>query len=179
MEGTLHAIGSAMKRNSDLDSRGEYLLFRRLLGKHWCLLVDRVELRRLDWAALIDGLTNDVDDSAERLGADGDSDGVASIHDRLSTHETLSGVESDRSHVVSTQVLGDLENETVTSALHLESIENGGKFTLELHVDDSTDNLGNLSSGAAKESYTRRQRNFDAKWFGSNNRGNFVEKIII
>ena len=118
--------------------------------------MDGESLVSADGAALIDGLTNDVDDSAERLGADGDSDGVASIHDRLSTHETLSGVESDRSHVVSTQVLGDLENETVTSALHLESIENGGKFTLELHVDDSTDNLGNLSSGAAKESYTRR-----------------------
>ena len=118
--------------------------------------MDGESLVSADGAALIDGLTNDVDDSAERLGADGDSDGVASIHDRLSTHETLSGVESNRSHVVSTQVLGDLENETVTSALHLESIENGGKFTLELHVDDSTDNLGNLSSGAAKESYTRR-----------------------
>ena len=118
--------------------------------------MDGESLVSADGAALIDGLTNDVDDSAECLWADGHTDRVASVLDGLSTHETLCGVESDSSHVVSTQVLGDLENETMSSALYLESIENGRKFTLELHVDDSTNDLGNLSSGGAKESYTRR-----------------------
>ena len=112
--------------------------------------MDGESLVSADGAALIDGLTNDVDDSAERLGADGDSDGVASIHDRLSTHETLSGVERDGAHVVATQVLGDLEDEAVLGALNFERVENRRKLTLELHIDDGANDLRNLARSRAE-----------------------------
>ena len=51
---------------------------------------------------LIDGLTDDVDDSAESLGTDGNLDGVTGVLDGLTTNETLCGVQSDGTHVVTT-----------------------------------------------------------------------------
>lgn len=101
-------------------------------------------------AALINRLTDNVDDSAESFGANRHHDGITSVLDGLSTDETLSGVESDGAHVVSTQVLGDLEDEAVLGALNFECIHDRGKFTFELHIDDGTDNLGNLSGGGAE-----------------------------
>ena len=135
----------------------EELLTGTLLLERGSLSMDRESLVSADGAALIDRLTNHIDDSAESLGADGHLNGVASVNDWLATHETFGGVESDGSHVVTTQMLGDLEDEAVLGALNLKSVENGRKFTLELHIDDGTNNLGNLSSGAAEESYITLQ----------------------
>ena len=42
-------------------------------------------------------------------------------------------------------MLGDLEDETVLSAVDLKSVEDGGEVTVELDVDDGTNNLGNSS----------------------------------
>jgi len=107
-----------------------------------------------DWTTLIDGLTNDIDDSAESLGTDGHLDGITGISDGLTTDETFSGVQSDGTDVVATQMLGDFENESVGSAFDLEGIENRRKFTLKFDVDDGTDNLGNFSSGGREATYT-------------------------
>ena len=115
--------------------------------------MDRKSLAGADGTTLVNGLTNDIDDAAESLGTDGNSNGSASVLNGLSTHETLSGVESDGTHVVATQMLGDLKDETVIGFLNLKSVENGREFAFELHIDDGTDNLGNLSSGGAKASY--------------------------
>jgi hypothetical protein len=40
-------------------------------------------------------------------------------------------------------MLGDFEDETVLSAVDLESIQNGRKLTVELDIDDGTNDLGN------------------------------------
>ena len=121
-----------------------------LLLEGWRLSMDGEVLVGADWATLVDGLTDNVDDSAEGLRTDGHFDGIASVLDGLTTHETFSGVESDGTHVVATQMLGDLENESVLSALDFESIHDRGKFTFELHVDDGTDDLGNFTSSGAE-----------------------------
>ena len=73
----------------------------------------------LDWTTLIDWLTNDIDDATESAWTDWHLNGVAGVLDGLATHETLSGVKSDGAHVVATQMLGDLEDETVLSSLDL------------------------------------------------------------
>ena len=112
--------------------------------------MDGQEALGVDGATLVDGLADDIDDSAEGAGTDGNLNGIASVDDGLATHETLSGVQSDGAHVVATQVLGDFENETVLGTLDLESIENGWKFTFELDVDDGTNDLGNFSGGGAE-----------------------------
>ena len=96
-------------------------------------------------ATLVDGLTNDVDNAAESLGADGNQNGVAGVHDGLATDETLGGVQSDGTHVVTTEMLSDLEHESVLGTLNFESVENRGELARELHVNDGTNNLRNLS----------------------------------
>ena len=42
-------------------------------------------------------------------------------------------------------MLSDLEDESVGDSLHLKSVQNGRKVSLELHVDDGTDDLWDLS----------------------------------
>ena len=75
--------------------------------------MDGQELGGTNWTTLIDGLTDNVDDSSKSLGTDGHFNGVASVGDGLSANKTLSGIESDGTHVVATQMLGDFKNESV------------------------------------------------------------------
>jgi hypothetical protein len=75
----------------------------------------------------------------------------------LSTNETVGGVQGDGSDVIATKMLGDLKHETVLSPLDLKSIQNGGKITIELDVDDGTNDLRNFAScsfNCGEESYT-------------------------
>lgn len=116
--------------------------------------MDGAVLVRGDGTTLVDRLADNVNDSAESLGADGDQDGVAGVLDGLAADETFGGVEGDGAHVVATEMLGDLEHEAVLRALHFKSVENGGELTVELHIDDSTNNLRNLSVGRSKTTYS-------------------------
>ena len=109
--------------------------------------MDRSVLVSFDGATLINGLTNDINDSSESLGADGHENGGASVVHGLATDETFSGVESDGSDVVTAEMLSDLEDESVLDTLNFKGVKNWGKLTFELHVDDGTNDLGNLSTG--------------------------------
>jgi hypothetical protein len=40
-------------------------------------------------------------------------------------------------------MLGNFEDETVLGSVDLKSFENGGEVTVELDIDDGTNNLGN------------------------------------
>jgi len=97
-----------------------------------------------DGALLIDGLADNVDDSAEGLGADGDPDRIASVQHFLAADQALGGVERDGAHVAAAQVLRDLQNQTVAGALHLQRVEDGGQCAFELNIDDGADDLGDL-----------------------------------
>jgi hypothetical protein len=134
----------------------EDLSTRTLVHEGGGISVNRAVLVGVDGAALVDGLTNHVDDSAESLGADGHENGCAGIGHGLATHEAFGGVQSDGSHVVATEMLGDLEHESVFSSVDLKSVENWGQSTLELHVHDGTNNLRNLSfsDSSAEATYT-------------------------
>lgn len=74
--------------------------------------------------SLVDRLSNNVDDSAEGLGADGHHDGVAGVIDFLATDESFCGVQGNRAHVVATQMLGDLQNQAVGSSSDFERVQN-------------------------------------------------------
>ena len=100
----------------------------------------------VDGSHLVDGLTNDVDDAAESTSANGHLNGSASVNDTLASDETLSGIEGNGAHVVTTQMLGDLQHESAIDALDLEGVENGGQVTLELHIDDGTNDLRDLAT---------------------------------
>lgn len=119
--------------------------------------MDGSELVGSDGATLVNGLTNHIDNSAESFGADGHQNGGTGVVDGLSTDKTFSGVQSNSSDVVTTQVLSDLEHESVLHTLDFKSVENRRESTLELHVDDGTNNLRNLSlcDPCAEATYTR------------------------
>ena len=76
----------------------------------------------LNWTLLVNWFSNNIDNSTEGLGTDGYQNGGSDITDLLSSHETLSGVEGNSADVVSSEMLGDLENETVGAVLDLEGI---------------------------------------------------------
>ena len=82
------------------------------------------ELIGVDWATLIDGLTNHINDSSEGLRSDGDHDRALHVLDLLATDKTFSRVERNSAHVVTTEMLGNFEDETIVGALDLEGIEN-------------------------------------------------------
>jgi hypothetical protein len=125
------------------------------LHKRRGISVDGTELVSEDRTAFVNGLANNVDNSTESLGADGHHNGGTGIGNGLATNETLSRVHSNGTHVVSTQVLGDLKDEDLFSIMDAQGIENGGEGALELDVDDGTNNLGNLSSSRGKAAYRR------------------------
>lgn len=136
----------------------EHISAGTLVLERWRVSVNGQVLVGVNGAALIDGLTDHVDDSAQSFGADGHLDGSTSVDHSLSSDQTLSGVESDGPHVVSSKMLGDLENESVASALDLKRIENGRKLAGELHVHDGTNDLGNFSVGRGEGPFTDNVR---------------------
>lgn len=42
-----------------------------------------------NWSSLVNGFTNDIDDASQRLGADGDADGGASVNALLASDQTF------------------------------------------------------------------------------------------
>lgn len=123
-----------------------------LVLERWRVSVNWKVFVGIDWSTLIDWLADNVDDSAESAGTDWNLNWGTSVADSLSSDETLGRVKSDSTDVVTTQMLGDFENESVASSLNLKSIENWWESAAELHIDDGTDNLGNLSSGGSRRS---------------------------
>lgn len=90
---------------------------------------------------LVNGLSNDIHDSAETSLSNGHLNWKPGVSDFLSSDESLSGIQSNSSDVVSSQVLGDFQDKSMLSTLNLEGIVNGWKLTVELDIDDGTNNL--------------------------------------
>jgi len=120
-------------------SAGALLLERRRVS------MNRSEFGGFDGTTLVDGLTDNINDSSKSLWADRDHDGVTRVDNFLTSDEALRGVESDGAHIVSAQVLRHLQDKTVFGALNFESVQNRGQCALELHVHNSANNLGNFS----------------------------------
>lgn len=108
--------------------------------------MDRAVRIRLNRAAFIDGLTNDVQDTSKRAVTDRDGDGSTRVDDLLATDETLSTVHGNATNGVFTKVLGNLKNESVTTLhiLNLKSVEDsrevlGSEVNVNNGTDDGTD----------------------------------------
>jgi hypothetical protein len=146
----LTTLGVWAQKIDNLNTGDKKLLSGTLLFEGGRLSVDGKEFGGFDWTALIDGLTDHINDSAESFLADRDFNGILSVSDGLSTNQALRRVQSNGAHVIASQVLGDLKDEAVRGALNLERIENRRKFTFELYIDDGADHLGNLTGGGAE-----------------------------
>ena len=76
------------KKIDDLDTSLENFGSGRLVNEFGSFSVNGEELLGLDGTTLIDGLTNDVDDTAKDFLTDGNGDGSTSVNDLLATDET-------------------------------------------------------------------------------------------
>ena len=119
---------------------------RTLILEGWSISVDRKHTLGVNWTLLIDWLSNNIHNSSKSLWSDWNHNWRSSISDFLTSNETLSRIQSDSSDVVTTQVLGDLKNKSVFSTNDLKGVKNLRKVTLELDIDDGTDDLRDLSN---------------------------------
>ena len=99
------------------------------------------EFVRVDWAFFINRFSDDIHDSSKCSVADGNFDGIFCVNNRLSSDQSLGGVQRDGAYVVAAQMLSHLKDEAVISSLHLECIKNWREFTLKLYIDDGSNNL--------------------------------------
>ena len=76
----------------DLDTGLQDLSGSRLVDERRGVSVDGRKLDALDGTTLVNGLANDVHDTAESRSADGDTDGGTGVDDLLATNETLGTV---------------------------------------------------------------------------------------
>ena len=141
----------------DLDTGLQDLGSGRLVDERGGVRVDGGELDALDGTTLVNGLANDVHDTAEGRGADGDTNGSTSVNDLLATDETLGTVHGNGPDRVLTKVGSDLEDETTTVEVNdLERVENGRKsLSLELNIDDSTNDGLYVAGRASRLSRVR------------------------
>merc|ERR1719481_926450 len=87
-ETNLSSLGVGGKEIDNLDASDKNLLLDAHVLEFWSLSVDGLSLVSGNGTPLINGLTNDVDDSAKSLRTDRDHDGVASVIDDLASDQT-------------------------------------------------------------------------------------------
>ena len=129
------------KQIDDLDTSDQKLGSSTLILEGGGISMDWQVLVCLDWASLIDWLSDDIDNSAEGLWSDWHHNRSSSISDFLTSNESFSRIQGNGTHVVSTEMLSDLKDESIVDSLDLEGIQNWRKVALELHIDDGTNDL--------------------------------------
>jgi hypothetical protein len=128
----------------DLDTGLQDLGLGRLVDELRRVGVDRRLLDTLDGSSLVDGLTNDVHDSTQGGGTDGDLDRRTSVNDFLSSDKTIGTVHGNGSDSVLSEMLSDLEHKSSLSIglageLDLESVQDRGEVVrVEVDIDDGT-----------------------------------------
>ena len=140
-ETNLTTTGVGGKKVDDLDTGLENLGLGGLVNERGGLDVNGGDLGALDGSTLVHGLANDVHDTTEGAGTDGDLNGETSVNDLLATDETLGTLHGNSTDGVLTKVLGDLENETsaTLNILDLEGVKDGRELlSVELDIDDGT-----------------------------------------
>ncbi|GMR43041.1 hypothetical protein PMAYCL1PPCAC_13236 [Pristionchus mayeri] len=148
-ETDLSSLGVRGKKIDDLDTSRKNLLLDGHLDELGSLSVNGGLGLGVDGASLVNGLSNDVHDTAESLGSDGDLDRISGVDDLLATDKTLGTVHSNGTDDILTEMLGDLKNETGRASSDLKTVEDGREVLIELNVDDGTDNGGNASLGSS------------------------------
>ena len=101
----LAAAQVGLDQVDDLDARLEHLELGRLLHEARRLAVNRVALRGLYGAHLVDRLAQDVHDATERLGAHGHGDRPTGVDRLHAAHHAFSRQHAHAAHPVLAQVL--------------------------------------------------------------------------
>ena len=141
----LAALGIRRQQIHDLDAGDENFGFGRLVGIERRFLVDRTQVFRDNRAGFVHGLADHVHDAAERARTDRHADRRAGVGNFLAANQTFGRIHGDGAHRGFAEMLGDLEHQAVAGVLGLDRIENGRQMAFELHVDDSADDLRDVS----------------------------------
>src|SRR5262245_23684303 len=141
----LAAFGIGSEQVDDLDAGHEDFRFRRLVRIAGGVLVDGARLLMRHGTGFVDGLAHYVDDAPERALSHRHRDRLAGIGDLLAAHQAFAGVHRHRAHGRLAEVLGDFQHQPVALVLGLQRIEDRRQVTVELHVDDGADDLGDAS----------------------------------
>ena len=131
----------------DLDARLEDLHLRSLLGEFRSLAVDGKRLLCRDRRLAVDRLAEDVEDAAERIGADRDRDGRAGVRHFHTAGKTVGRVHGDGADGIAAGVVGRLEYEALSVAeVDLKRVVNCGNVSaVEFDVDDRSDDCFDFS----------------------------------
>ena len=130
----------------DLDARLKHLDVDRLVDELWWGAVNRESLFGVHWTRFVDQLTDNVQDTAKNLLADGHLDGRAGVLDRHAANQSIGRVHGDTADGAFAKVLGNLDNQVVgVSSMALldrvRAVPDFGKLTGKLHVHNGADNL--------------------------------------
>mmetsp|Transcript_19812 Transcript_19812/g.50669 ORF Transcript_19812/g.50669 Transcript_19812/m.50669 type:complete len:478 (-) Transcript_19812:230-1663(-) len=147
-ETNLTTLSVGGKKIYDLDTSDKDFLLCRLVGEKRRVVMNGVLCLGSDFSTLINGLSNDVNDTAKGLLAYGNLDGGAGVNYALATDKTVSGIHSNSPHGVFSKMLGNLKNESHVVVLNLKGVQDGGELTIELNIDDGTNNLRYTARGA-------------------------------
>jgi len=149
-QANLTSLGVWGKHINDLDASDEHFSFDLHVNKLWGIGVNWPhDLLANDWATFVNGLTNDVHDTAEGAVTDWDLDRVTGVDDPLATDEAFGTVHGNSTDGVLTKMLCDFENESDVVVLHLKGVEDRWDLTIELDVDDGTNDSSHLTGGGS------------------------------
>ncbi len=107
--------------------------------------MDGARFRMRHGAGLVHGLTHHVDDASERAVTHRHRDRQPGIDDLLAAHQALACIHGHGAHRRFAEMLCHLQHQAVALVLGLQRVENRRQRPLELHVDDGTDDLGDVS----------------------------------
>ncbi len=141
----LAALGVGRQQIDDLDAGDQHFGVRRLIDEIRGRTVDRQRAGGVDGAALVDRLTDDVDDAAQRLRADRHGDRVAGVQDFRATHQTVGAVHGDGADRALAQMLRHFQDERLAVVLGVQRVQDRRQDAVELHVDDGARNLRDLA----------------------------------
>src|SRR4029079_18577428 len=119
----------------DLDAGDQDLRFGRLLDEFRRGSVDRRGLSGGHRTALVDRITDHVDDAPQRLRPDRDRNGAAGIDYFPPAHKAVGRIHGDATYRVLDQMLRHFEHEGLALILHMQRIQDQRQLAIELNVD--------------------------------------------
>jgi hypothetical protein len=101
-----------------------------------------------DGALFIDGFTNHIDNATQRFRADGYLNRGTRVLTLLSTDQTIRTFHGNGTHRVFTQMLRHFQHQTFRTLgdFHLQGVQNLRELVFELHIDDGSNYLCNLTN---------------------------------
>ena len=143
----LSSTGIGGKQVDDLNASLQDLSSGGLLNEGWRIGVDRAELDALNRTPLVNGLANDIHDTAQSTLSDRNPNGSTSVDDLLSADETLGTVHSNGSDRVLAKMSSDLEDKTTTvEVLDFKGVQDRRQVLgLELYIHDGTNDRFDLA----------------------------------